>query len=44
MITIIKIRSEPYLSLTDIARIKNATEPKSAIQNWMRNKDVIAFL
>ena len=32
-----------YISLTDIARYKS-DEPKSVIQNWIRNKDTIEFL
>lgn len=39
-----QIRSEDYISLTDIARYKNKTEPKSVVQNWMRNYNTIEFL
>lgn len=33
-----------YISLTDIAKYKNADDPRFLIQNWMRNRDVIEFL
>ena len=35
---------EDYISLTDIARVKNPHEPKAVIQNWMRSKTTIDFL
>ncbi len=33
-----------YISLTDIARNKNANEPKDVVKNWMRSKTTIEFL
>ncbi len=39
-----KINKTEYISLTDIARYVNPTEPKVPIQTWMRNKDVISYL
>ncbi len=33
-----------YISLTDIARNKNANEPKDVVKNWMRSKATIEFL
>ena len=33
-----------YISLTDIARNKNAREPKDVVKNWMRSKTTIEFL
>lgn len=33
-----------FISLTDIARVKNSHEPKSVVQNWMRTKSTIDFL
>lgn len=39
-----KINKTEYISLTDIARYANPTEPKVPIQTWMRNKDVISYL
>jgi hypothetical protein len=33
-----------FISLTDIARVKNLNEPKAAVQNWMRLKETVHFL
>ncbi len=33
-----------YISITDIARHKNSTEPKDVVKNWMRSKFTIEFL
>lgn len=35
---------EDFISLTDIARFKNATEPKDVVKNWMRSRTTIEFL
>lgn len=37
-------KSKDYISLTDIARYKNSSEPKDVIKNWMRNRNTIEFL
>lgn len=34
---------EDYVSLTDIARYRSLA-PKTTIQNWLRNRDVVEFL
>ena len=39
-----KIGHEYYISLTDIARKKNANEPKDVVKNWMRSRTTIEFL
>jgi len=39
-----KIGQEDFISLTDIARNKNAEEPKDVVKNWMRSKTTIEFL
>jgi hypothetical protein len=36
--------SEDYVSITDIARYKNAIEPKDVVKNWMRSRSTIEFL
>jgi KilA-N domain len=36
--------NEDYISLTDIARQKNAVEPKDVVKNWMRSRTTIEFL
>jgi len=33
-----------FLSLTDIAKFKNANYPSEVIQNWMRNRSTVEFL
>lgn len=35
---------EDYISLTDIARYRNDSEPFAIINNWMRNRATIEFL
>ena len=35
---------DDYISLTDMAKFKNAKEPKIVIANWMRNRNTIDFL
>ena len=45
--TLISIRQhdkEDFISLTDIAKAKNADEPKDVVKNWLRNKNTIEFL
>jgi len=36
--------NEEYISLTDIAKYRNAVEPFSIINNWMRNRSTIDFI
>lgn len=43
-INIIRIENKEYISLTDLARYADEDDPRYPIQNWMRNKDVIAYL
>ena len=35
-IRITGIDDNDYISLTDLARLKNSKEPKDVIKNWMR--------
>ena len=45
--TTIAIRTQnaqDYLSLTDIARVRNSQEPFAVINNWMRNRSTIEFM
>jgi len=35
---------DDYISLTDIAKIKDSDNPRYIIQNWMRNRNTIEFL
>lgn len=43
-ISIIRIGTKEYISLTDLTRYADEDDPRYPIQNWMRNKDVIAYL
>jgi hypothetical protein len=43
-ISTFKLGSEDFISLTDIARNKNAEEPKDVVKNWMRSRTTIEFL
>ncbi len=33
-----------YISLTDIAKYKNADDPRFVIQNWMRNRNTLEYI
>jgi len=33
-----------FISLTDIAKYRNADDPRFVIQNWMRNRNTVEFL
>ena len=33
-----------FISLTDIAKQKNAIDPNGVIANWMRNRNTVEFL
>lgn len=43
-ISLTSVKTEDYISLTDIARHKNKKEPKDVVKNWMRSKSTIEFL
>ncbi len=43
-ITLLNKGTEEYISLTDLARYKNAKEPKDVVKNWMRSRNTIEFL
>ena len=43
-ITIFSHLKEEYISITDIARFKDAKRTDYIIQNWMRNRNTIEFL
>ncbi len=40
----IHINKNDYFSLTDIAKYKNAEDPRFVIQNWMRRIDTIQYI
>jgi len=43
-ITIFKSEMDDFISLTDIARYKDASNTDSIIQNWLRNRNTIELL
>ena len=43
-ITIISDNRNDYISLTDMAKYRNADFPSETIQNWMRNRSTVEFL
>ena len=43
-ITIIQIKDADYISLTDIAKVKNPGDANGVIANWMRNRNTIEYL
>ncbi|HRI45922.1 MAG TPA: KilA-N domain-containing protein [Ignavibacteriaceae bacterium] len=43
-ITILKTNTVDFISITDIARYKDAEHTDSIIQNWMRNRNTIELL
>ena len=43
-IRVMRINDEDYISLTDLARYKNANEPSDVIKKWLSNYDTIEFL
>lgn len=43
-ISIFKAKKDDYISLTDIARYKDASHTDSIIQNWLRNRNTIELL
>ena len=43
-ITIISRDQQDYISLTDIAKYKNAARTDDLIRNWLRNRNTIEYL
>ncbi|MCK4979377.1 MAG: KilA-N domain-containing protein [Candidatus Delongbacteria bacterium] len=43
-ITFFANEQEEYISLTDIAKYRNTSEPFAIINNWIRNRSVIEFV
>jgi hypothetical protein len=43
-VTILNRKDEDYISLTDIARYKNAEHTDDLIRNWLRNRNTVEFL
>ena len=43
-VTVLSQKEEDYISLTDIARYKNAEHTDDLVRNWLRNRNSIEFL
>ncbi|MBI4683536.1 MAG: KilA-N domain-containing protein [Nitrospirae bacterium] len=43
-ISVVTTKDQDYISLTDIARYKNAERTDDLIRNWLRNRNTIEFL
>jgi hypothetical protein len=43
-ISLFQRNEQDYISLTDIARLRNSHEPKDVVKNWLRNRSTIEFL
>ncbi|MEG1751951.1 MAG: KilA-N domain-containing protein [Clostridia bacterium] len=39
-----RINQEDYISLTDIAKARNAKEPKDVVKSWMRSRATLEYL
>ena len=37
-------KEKDYISLTDIAKYKNAEAPADVVKNWLRSKNTIEFI
>lgn len=44
VITLIRVNERDFISLTDIARVKNPDEPKDVVKNWLRSRGTLEFL
>ena len=42
-ISVMRIGNEEYISLTDLAKYANPTDPSGVIRNWMSNKNSFEF-
>lgn len=43
-VTVLQVNGVDYICITDIARIKNPSEPKDVVKNWLRSKNTLLFL
>ena len=39
-----RVNDDDYISLTDIARVRNPDEPKDVVKNWLRNRSTVEYL
>lgn len=43
-VSLTRVNDEYFISLTDIARVRNPDDPKDGVKNWLRNRSTIEFL
>ena len=39
-----RVKQGDFISLTDIARVKNPAEPKDVVKNWLRTRSTVEYL
>lgn len=44
LVSLTRVNDDDYISLTDIARVRNPDEPKDVVKNWLRNRATVEFL
>ena len=44
IVSITRIEQAYFISLTDIAKVKNPNEPKDVVKNWLRTRSTIEFI
>jgi hypothetical protein len=44
IVSITRIEQADFISLTDIAKVKNPNEPKDVVKNWLRTRSTIEFI
>ena len=44
LVSFTRIEQSDFISLTDIARVKNPDEPKDVVKNWLRSRSTLDFL
>ena len=44
VVSFTRVEQGDFISLTDIARVKNSDEPKDVVKNWLRTRSTLEFL
>ena len=44
IVSFTRIQQGDFISLTDIAKVKNPDEPKDVVKNWLRSRSTLDFL
>ena len=44
VVSFTRVEQGDFISLTDIARVKNPDEPKDVVKNWLRTRSTVEFL